>query len=52
MLRKVVELSPNDAEAHGELGAVLSDMGKEDEAAVHYGKAKELIKQRRRKKKP
>ena len=46
-----MNLSPNDAEAHGELGAVLSDLGKEAEAEAHFAKAKELQKQRRRKQK-
>jgi tetratricopeptide (TPR) repeat protein len=39
--RKALELSPDDAKAHTNLGVLLADTGKLDEALAHYRKAVE-----------
>ena len=38
---KAVELDPQNAEAHAELGAVYEDMGQIDKALEYYKKALE-----------
>lgn len=39
MLRRAVELAPNDANAHNNLGALLREQGKLDEAATSFRRA-------------
>jgi tetratricopeptide (TPR) repeat protein len=40
--RKAIELNPNEAQAHNNLGVMLAETGKPDEAIEHYRKAVEL----------
>jgi superkiller protein 3 len=40
--QKALELNPNHAEAHNNLGALLAQLGRTDEAMSHYRKALEI----------
>ena len=42
MLRSVIDLQPDSAEAHNDLGVALASMGRVDEAAGHFRRAVEL----------
>jgi Flp pilus assembly protein TadD len=42
MLRSAIELMPDSAEAHNDLGVALASMGQVDEAADHFRRAVEL----------